>query len=835
MILNGVAPDDDQYRPMWTDLAWMQARGTRVMLKLGGRGADATVQLLQHDFDGFFAVLEETIRRHGLDGVDLDLGPAAPVALVERLVSALRLSFGPGLAVSVSVASPGFDPGSGYGFNATDLFTRVGAAVDWWTMRVAAGDLGGGLAQLYRTRLRQSGIPAPRLVVDVSTSDKPALAYADAPAEIAQDDLRRELQRMRQEFPGLGGVAGTDYALAMWNEFIYQSVGEMPSWGWFRDMHAALHPMTAPLAPQRPSRMEDSAAAQRFTEAARAFLRASVGRVEAHYPDGYWTTGTGVVVASPSGDLMATAAHNVWDQDHGGRPEVVLFIPGYDRGQMPYDAWVAYAWDVPPAFLNGFPLDVAVVMLRPQDGVHVEQRVGGGHQIRFDRSEVAGQEFIALGYPERDRPPAVDLHDRGERLWIGESRTELPARLSRDSIYALQPVTPLLLNYGFSGGPWLADVDLETGRGTIISLTKGSRPKTGDWHTSGAYFGPAASELFRKYHNVSEPPFVVEVTNRGRWFDASATVSTPDGQERGQVVVPPGRSATMRVPVDGWRPVTVTAANGYGRPRSLEVPTRGQERVSLEFAGTSWFGFEFRVVSTDGVPVGDQSGPGYAVWTTAGGATLVGLAGVALVARMQARRRPATTPVADRPVTGSPLADPLVTGSPVADPPVAGSPPAGSPALAPSPDPAEAAVAGPRVEFMPDQPAVPTLIVSVDEQGVPLLATGQPLRFDDVVALLDGSGAHPAVRIITASPLSVEAAATFERETRTLSDALADAGHLTPGARLAPSDPTESSPAADIGAPSTVEIELGGSAAGCGCSSGVVVGMCGWGWSRTRR
>src|SRR6185369_7931279 len=106
---------------------------------------------------------------------------------------------------------PGFDPGSGYGFNATDLFTRVGPAVDWWTMRVAAGDLGDGLAQLYRTRLRQSGIPAPRLVVDISTSDKPARIHADAPAEIAQADLRRELQLMRQEFPGLGGVAGTDY------------------------------------------------------------------------------------------------------------------------------------------------------------------------------------------------------------------------------------------------------------------------------------------------------------------------------------------------------------------------------------------------------------------------------------------------------------------------------------------------------------------------------------------------------------------------------------------------------------------------------------------------
>ena len=54
---------------MWSDLATLQREGTRVLVKLAGY---QTFDLLAGDFDRFYPLLEDLVRRHRLDGVDLD-------------------------------------------------------------------------------------------------------------------------------------------------------------------------------------------------------------------------------------------------------------------------------------------------------------------------------------------------------------------------------------------------------------------------------------------------------------------------------------------------------------------------------------------------------------------------------------------------------------------------------------------------------------------------------------------------------------------------------------------------------------------------------------------
>lgn len=87
------------------------------------------------------------------------------------------------------------------------------------------------------------------------------------------------------------------------------------------------------------------------------------GVVTAHYC-------TGSVVHSASGDLIATAAHCVYNKLFGGWQDHIAFVPGYHDGIAPYGVWVATT-----AYLNtkwiskqDQDVDIAFLKVRPAGG-----------------------------------------------------------------------------------------------------------------------------------------------------------------------------------------------------------------------------------------------------------------------------------------------------------------------------------------------------------------------------------------------------------------------------------------------------------------------------------
>lgn len=50
---------------------------------------------------------------------------------------------------------------------------------------------------------------------------------------------------------------------------------------------------------------------------------------------------TASVVHSPGGDLIATAAHCVYNKIFGGYQNHIVFVPGYSEGNAPFGSWVA--------------------------------------------------------------------------------------------------------------------------------------------------------------------------------------------------------------------------------------------------------------------------------------------------------------------------------------------------------------------------------------------------------------------------------------------------------------------------------------------------------------
>lgn len=183
-----------------------------------------------------------------------------------------------------------------------------------------------------------------------------------------------------------------------------------------------------------------------------------VGALVWQNPDG--TPGvqlcSAVAVDSPSGDLIATAAHCVAGVTLGiGGSLSVAYVPGYQKGRAPYGAWYPTRITVAPQWTADKDPDYDLAFLnvtRPQSSVPLEQVTGAEH---FGGSVDVGTLGVLLGYPyHTDRPV-------GCRAAIGrQSATQLRFDCGN-------------FPTGTSGGPLLTAVDPHTGIGTLAGVIGG--------------------------------------------------------------------------------------------------------------------------------------------------------------------------------------------------------------------------------------------------------------------------------------------------------------------------------------------------------------------------
>ncbi len=184
-----------------------------------------------------------------------------------------------------------------------------------------------------------------------------------------------------------------------------------------------------------------------------ALFSASDGSVQGQ---GHYCSGS--VVNSPQGDIVVTAAHCVYDTN--GAYTDLAFVPGYHDGQDPYGVWTPADVVVPPQWAadEDPDYDVAFLVVREAGSSARIQDTVGGDQIQFSPAYSGLTQVI--GYPQD---------------------TEKPITCTNTTTEVTDPslTTPQLefdcQNYpgGTSGGPFLRDVDANTGLGTIVGVLGG--------------------------------------------------------------------------------------------------------------------------------------------------------------------------------------------------------------------------------------------------------------------------------------------------------------------------------------------------------------------------
>ncbi len=162
---------------------------------------------------------------------------------------------------------------------------------------------------------------------------------------------------------------------------------------------------------------------------------------------------TASVVDSPDRDMLVTAAHCVQDYS-ATAPKGLAFVPGYDNGTAPYGVWTVTRIFVNQAWASGSDPDddVAFLTVAQRSGIAVES-VTGAETLGV--GQPASGVMRVIGYPESANQP-IACQNR-----VGSLRT-------RQLEFDCRGFTS-----GTSGSPFLADMNAETGEGTVIGVIGG--------------------------------------------------------------------------------------------------------------------------------------------------------------------------------------------------------------------------------------------------------------------------------------------------------------------------------------------------------------------------
>ena len=202
------------------------------------------------------------------------------------------------------------------------------------------------------------------------------------------------------------------------------------------------------------------------------------------------TSARASVVDSPSGDVIATAAHCL-----SGNAKDLEFVPMYHDGQAPYGAVERDrrlrqpALDAAPGSAGGFRLPDRQPAARRRKGAHGAERRGrrpAGHRAA--------------------RP-------RGGPSWSGTPRAAAVSRSSASTRPSPGHGYPAFRCGGFvggtSGGPWLADYNTQTGRGDLYGVT-GGRHQGGcvNWVSYSSSFNADTMAVYERAV-AGQPPDVI--------------------------------------------------------------------------------------------------------------------------------------------------------------------------------------------------------------------------------------------------------------------------------------------------------------------------------------
>ncbi|TKA26864.1 hypothetical protein B0A50_04310 [Salinomyces thailandicus] len=252
ITLNDHRPDHERYSTLWGEVAWLQASGVKVLGMLGGAAKGTFERLDGEDtgrFEAYYAPLRDMLRKHKLDGVDLDIEEPTTLPGTIRLIDRLRADFGPAFLITLApvatallVNTPHL---SGPTFDYHILEAMRGHEIAWYNTQFYNGWGDCSTPFWYETIVRIGWKPEKVVIGLLTNPTNGGSGY------VQQQHVESILQTIRARHPTLGGVMG-------WEFFNALPGGQARPWEWASSMsrclNAPLQPASAAQQQQAPMR-----------------------------------------------------------------------------------------------------------------------------------------------------------------------------------------------------------------------------------------------------------------------------------------------------------------------------------------------------------------------------------------------------------------------------------------------------------------------------------------------------------------------------------------------------------------------------------------------------
>ncbi|KAJ6256733.1 hypothetical protein Dda_8600 [Drechslerella dactyloides] len=253
--LNDAPPEDSRYDYVWPQIKYIQEKGIKVLILLGG-AAQGSYQRLDRDFESYYPPLKAMIERYHFDGIDLDIEEEVDISCPLRLLNQLYIDFGPRFLLTMApVASAMFLKQYAVGlsgFDYHDLDSQATAydkpdrkLVDWYNCQFYNGWGDASSTDWYDYIVNVGAWDPTRIVMGVLDNPRDG-----GSGFVPLTTLKETIHSLQSTYNNrMGGVIGWEY----FNAGISQEDGLQEPWQWVRAISDALYANYPPVPGPLPS------------------------------------------------------------------------------------------------------------------------------------------------------------------------------------------------------------------------------------------------------------------------------------------------------------------------------------------------------------------------------------------------------------------------------------------------------------------------------------------------------------------------------------------------------------------------------------------------------
>ncbi|KAJ5099585.1 hypothetical protein N7532_006586 [Penicillium argentinense] len=230
ITLNDDPPDSPKFDPLWEEVPRVKEGGIKVMGMLGGAAPGSYRRLDgdQEKFERYYRPLLNMIRRHELEGLDLDVEEGMSLQGIIRLIDRLKSDFGDQFIITLApVAAALLGLGNLSGFDYRALEQARASKICWYNAQFYNGWGPADDPRMYAAMIAQGWSPS-RIVYGLLTNPGNG-----SQGYVPREKISAVLSALIERFPNFGGVMGWEYFNALPGE-------RARPWEWASEMSISM-------------------------------------------------------------------------------------------------------------------------------------------------------------------------------------------------------------------------------------------------------------------------------------------------------------------------------------------------------------------------------------------------------------------------------------------------------------------------------------------------------------------------------------------------------------------------------------------------------------------